>query len=586
MKDNRMKQSLLIIGIICIMGLGSCDKHSDYQPLWSQVDELLETCPDSALLLLKQIPSKGNLSARDYATYCLLFTAAQDKNYVLHTSDSLINIAVHYFKKDKDFRRRAQAYYFAGQVNYDLKKSEEAMGFYLQAEVAVKKTKDYQLRGLINYQTARLWLHLGKKEPYFSLMQEAEVNFGKAEDWERQGWAWGQIGYYYLKKSKLDSTKVYLQKALAVAEENQFLNLQKNVYHNFGILNQNMGQYEQAIRYALKTLKYRGKEEEPYPTYLVLGESYYRMGQLDSAEVYLQKACEGNWFTRADASYFLIKISGQKGDFPALNRYLSDCFRYHDSIRTRYDGPRIKELELRYNRERIERENERLRNERQWLYIWVGMGVFGLALIGGYLYLYYRHRMLQQKQELLVAYKDIDQLQQKHDRIVNEMRSKVEKVKQLEQQLAQIASNSEEVQQKRVSLEKQLEALQSDLFRLTTEKKSLVEFLLKKSYVRESLNTVTTSTDCKLTDELWKDILQELQLLHPTFLPAIQSLAPDLKYRDLQLCCLIKLELSLDQISVLLQLDKRTISRYKSMIVRNNFKRTDRILLDTLLQEL
>lgn len=55
--------------------------------------------PDSSLILLESIPSPEKLSEEDYATGCLLMTQARDKNYVEHTSDSVIGVAVRYFEK-------------------------------------------------------------------------------------------------------------------------------------------------------------------------------------------------------------------------------------------------------------------------------------------------------------------------------------------------------------------------------------------------------------------------------------------------------------------------------------------------------
>ena len=59
--------------------------------------------PDSSLILLESIPSPEKLSEEDYATWCLLMTQARDKNYVEHTSDSVIGVAVRYFEKQGPF---------------------------------------------------------------------------------------------------------------------------------------------------------------------------------------------------------------------------------------------------------------------------------------------------------------------------------------------------------------------------------------------------------------------------------------------------------------------------------------------------
>ena len=61
--------------------------------------------PDSALFLLEQVATPEKMPERDYATWCLLITEARDKNYIEHTSDSLINVAIQYFEKKKDINK-------------------------------------------------------------------------------------------------------------------------------------------------------------------------------------------------------------------------------------------------------------------------------------------------------------------------------------------------------------------------------------------------------------------------------------------------------------------------------------------------
>ena len=57
----------------------------------------METCPDSALLLLNQIPQSEKLQGKECADYALLLTQARDKNCLDSLqSDSLIKLAVDY----------------------------------------------------------------------------------------------------------------------------------------------------------------------------------------------------------------------------------------------------------------------------------------------------------------------------------------------------------------------------------------------------------------------------------------------------------------------------------------------------------
>ena len=54
-------------------------------------------CTDSALVVLENISAKELVFSSSKARYALLLTQARDKNYILHTDDSLIRIAVDYY---------------------------------------------------------------------------------------------------------------------------------------------------------------------------------------------------------------------------------------------------------------------------------------------------------------------------------------------------------------------------------------------------------------------------------------------------------------------------------------------------------
>lgn len=83
-------------------------------------EKIMEDKPDSALLLLEKMQPIDNVSDRERAIYFLLLTQAQDKNYITHTTDSLIQIAANYFESHNDVERTTLAYYYLGRVYSDM----------------------------------------------------------------------------------------------------------------------------------------------------------------------------------------------------------------------------------------------------------------------------------------------------------------------------------------------------------------------------------------------------------------------------------------------------------------------------------
>lgn len=71
---------------------------------------------------------------------------------------------------------------------------------------------------------------------------------------------------------------------------------------------------------------------------------------------------------------------------------------------------------------------------------------------------------------------------------------------------------------------------------------------------------------------LWLDIQRVLIEIEPTFLNKLKRAAPNLTVKEKQLCCLLRLHVSSDYISVLLQLSKASVAVYKSEILKKYFK--------------
>ena len=89
-----MKNISLFLAILLCLQLGSCRQSTDTASVLVEAETLMDERPDSALTLLKSIPSPEQLTGLAQARYSLLYSQALDKNYIDTANDSLIQIAV------------------------------------------------------------------------------------------------------------------------------------------------------------------------------------------------------------------------------------------------------------------------------------------------------------------------------------------------------------------------------------------------------------------------------------------------------------------------------------------------------------
>lgn len=594
-----MLRKLCLLCAVCAMCLVSCHNVSVYQPLWDRVDTLLMTYPDSALSVLEGIPYPENLSSYDYATYCLQLTGARLKNYVVQKSDTLIEVAVRYFDKTEDLKRKAEAYYYAGSLNNDLDNGDVAMAYFLKAKEWADQTNEYVLRGMIKYQLAKLRLYINQMTDALEGFKKANNDFGLGKDSNRVADAWGAIGHVYMCMQENDSAEFYFNKTLKFAEKHDLKDLIYKTESRLGNLCRQTGRYDLAVFHSRRGIgiieTVERNDSVIAPAYLILGKTFYWMGKRDSSAVYMKKALSGGLYTKTSANRYLYQIYQEQQDYRTTIRYMSDYIRCLDSIRIAYDEPRMKELELRYNTEKIERENERLQQDREMMSLWIVLLITGGALIVLGVCLFFSRRVLRQERELQSVRNEIGDYEQKYVQIEKEKEEKESEIDRLKHRLEEkerqlketMSQDTPALQEEVMQVNLRIDQLKADIQRLSKKGIYLMDLLLKGSRIQNRIDDASVAKiEKRMTPELWKGIQEEINTLDPHFLKQLQKNAPSLKERDKQLCCLIKLNVSLDQMAALMQVDKRTISHYKSDIVRKNFNRTDKILLDILLRQL
>lgn len=107
---------LLLLIVILILVMTCCGYPTPERIKMERAEALMDSRPDSSLMILESINPALLKNDEDKALYALLTTRAQDKNYIDATSDSLISIAVKYYDKTDDIYYRMLSHYYYGTV--------------------------------------------------------------------------------------------------------------------------------------------------------------------------------------------------------------------------------------------------------------------------------------------------------------------------------------------------------------------------------------------------------------------------------------------------------------------------------------
>lgn len=93
----------------------------------------METYPDSALMLLKEIEKSELHSKKDQARYALLLSMALDKNFIDTTNFDVLQPAIDYYLKKGNANEKLRTYYYQGRIFQNQKDMDNALNSFIKA---------------------------------------------------------------------------------------------------------------------------------------------------------------------------------------------------------------------------------------------------------------------------------------------------------------------------------------------------------------------------------------------------------------------------------------------------------------------
>ncbi|MBC5634262.1 tetratricopeptide repeat protein [Parabacteroides hominis] len=541
-----MKKLISPIFLLLILVQGACRQPHYVDSLLQKAETLMPNRPDSSLILLESVRSLEKLSAEDYATWCLLVTQARDKNYVEHTSDSVINVAVRYFEKRKDPHRKAQAYYCQGRVLSDLDLEGEALEAYLRAKEQVTQTIDYDLRARINNHLGGLyWKNMNHRESLV-YYKEAHQAYVYSSDTAGMVNTLCNVGKCFQGMNLLDSASIYYEKALKLADEGHVQTQKGMILTSLGNISEVRGEYVTALEYYQGAFRNADNPKFLDTEYYNLGDIYHALGQTDSALFYVGKILEsGNLFTQCNANRLLYQLAKENREYASAFVYNETYLQLRDSIEHLYRPDELERVKALYNKERMQNRHDRQIQEaeiRQLL--WVVLFLASL-LVGTFIYFYFNKKLSLQKlrnQETMkmlnenkrqlsikdkelsennvrleTAQQSLSQIQEEKDRLVRERNEQVRILEEdnrkqqakYEQQLEEIETRSKRTVEEKEKLREE----KDHLVRERNERVRMLEEDNRKRQAEYEQQLEEIETRSKRTVEEKEKILREKDIL-------------------------------------------------------------------------
>lgn len=339
-----MKKLLFFFLSITIFVFSSCKREVDaINPILLLIDSLMQSRPDSSLYLLEQISDPQKIKNADKAFYNLLLTQARYKNYVLQ-NDSSIQIAIDYYKNNRDKEKLAKSYFYLGCIYLEQKKLPTAIDFYLKAVDVMPKGRDSIFSSMI-------YSHLGDCYSEQDLNKTALSMYKKAHTlcvrWDslRTCYNLKNIGNAFLLERQWDSAYYYYQQALPIAFSLNNSGLLSAIYKNMATLYNEQNKFVDADACISRALGYLSEGESYMAACSIKGDIMDNMNKKDSAVHYWTiGAGSSNAYVKTSSYHSLFLESKRMEDWESSTLYADSFITFYDSIQIMNDRAEIDRL--------------------------------------------------------------------------------------------------------------------------------------------------------------------------------------------------------------------------------------------------
>jgi len=535
-----MRQPILLLLFAAVIGLTSCSSESSQFSVLTHIDSLLESYPDSALVILHDIDA-SELSYSQQAEYALLMVQAMDKNYIPYQNDSLIMIAVNYYKSRKQKKdQQAKAYYYLGRVYEGLGNDVSAAEAYLSALDIMGERGVSKLHLYANINLASCYY-------YQDLYERSMERYGKAYDIAIQlgdssnlFFPLRAMGGIYVALNQLDSALLYYNRSLAVAVGVGDSLYAATVLSDIAQFYNMCEMYDEANKSISRAIEIIPKIDPVF--FYLKGSILSKSNQYDSAQYYLEKSLDiDNLYTYVSTNYALYNLEKNLGKYEEAIPYADKYIVYYDSIQHLIQREEVTKL---MNDHALESHKKEL-NARQQRFMFYS--IIGFLVLFSICVSIFFHIDRNKKKKLIGLQQD---LMQNRSQLI-----------QLQSELASSTTEIEMKRQENEEAQQQLQLRQKELcmrvFQTTSSYKLVQDFISakrQKKFPKE------------LSEKDRLKLQQSVNEIYVDFIQRQQQSFPQLSQGDIYCCVLAYMGFSNSLIGYLMGVDPNVVTQRRYRI--------------------
>lgn len=436
------KFQYLIISLMTIVLLVACDRNNSIYEQMDVAEDFLNTKPDSALIILENIPVTNRNGKEISARYALLKSMALDKNYIDTTTFDVLQPAIDYYIKNGSPDEKLQTYYYQGRIYQNQGDDDSAMSSFMNGCDLKQVVTDSLLLAHTLVAQGTLYLKQYKINEFVQNNIEAARLYGAIgkDIFEIKSYTNALDGYVMLNnQSQADSL---LSICIPLVQKNP----DGEVYFFTSLLTYTI-KFSSTDDLKAFLDKYQDLELSNDET-LNFAQGYSKIGEYDKALNFLSRINLGT--SDLDSlKYASIKIEilDKQGNYEqALNLY-----RDYSAMLERYQSKLLSQ-DLLFSDKKHQLEIENIRNiqNRDRIILAVLCGIFALTILVGWLYyLAYSSktkRILAEKENANLKLEQ-DNLRKEKEKVELERDKKVLETENLKLEIARLESERDNLKE-------------------------------------------------------------------------------------------------------------------------------------------
>ena len=540
--------SLLALALALVLFLLSCGRNEP--ALLQKALSCMDENPKEALAILEDAIITDFDNEQDSLLYSLLLCQARYKNYLPQTEDSLLSKAFQNFMRENaDSRYRLIAHYLKGAFFLDNGVRDSAMYQYLNAQTLAEHVKDKRMQALIHDHLSHLYVSEGLDDK--ALEESEKVCQLGQQIADTVIYADGVYikGYVLYRKTKYEEAEKYLLESYNMMRERD-VNPRYMIDYVTTLcqLYVHTGKPGETMKYAQEGLRYRNAgAQEKFEPLLYMGIAHINLSHNDSGVYYLQKSLESdNIRIRSTAYMCLSDIANYLGETAKANEYERLYSAHRDSLKLMDKRATVLDIEQKYKAEQQEIAKNQEKRYQSWCYVVLILSLFVGA---GVLFTLFRRKQNE------VVFQLREKSMARMNVLQNEIQKQGEIVENLEKDFAHLKKNY-----------------------------SIAKHIIQKEYTEDNIIEIVqniiknrkeeVSTRLSIDERGWLLIIDEVNARHNNL--AQKLVEKGIKDFDLQICCLLLLGFTRNELQYVFYKERTTIYKREKKILSDFFGITDK----------